>query len=56
MPKATGSCLAIMITPIDANKPWTAEEGKKLLSIPPFSKPKATWIAPATTQTASIMR
>ena len=40
-PSATGSCLAMMMTPIEASMPWTAEVGKKSPRMPVRSRPKS---------------
>ena len=55
-PIATGNCLSMMMMPIAANMPCTAEVGKKSPSMPARTSPKAIWITPAATPTASAMR
>ena len=52
-PRLTGSCLAMMITPIAASIPWTAEVGKKSPRIPVRRTAKTTWSSPAATPTPS---
>ena len=47
--KNTGICFPIMINPIAASIPWTADKGKKSISFPSLKTPKRIWTKPAIT-------
>ncbi len=43
----------MMMSPMPASMPWMTASGKNPVSLPALAKHSSTWIAPATTPTAS---